>query len=65
MEITRFNYTKNILKSVSFDPNLFCKEVEKALNILLPYEIEQLSEWLTHYTEERPELRQCQILWNK
>ena len=65
MEITRFNYTKNILKNVSFDPTLFCKEVEKALNVLLPYEVEQLSEWLTHFTEEKPELQHCQILWNK
>ena len=62
MEITRFNYTKNILKNVSFDPILFCKEVEKALKMLLPYEIEQLAEWLFHFTKEKPELQHCQIL---
>jgi len=41
-----FSYTKTILERVSFDPLLFCKEVEKALKILLPYEIEQLTDWL-------------------
>ena len=57
-------YTKNILERVSFDPLLFCKELEKALKILLPYEIEQLTEWLLSYTKEKPELRHCQILLN-
>lgn len=65
MEITRFNYTKNILKNVSFDPVLFCKEVEKAINLLLPYEVEQLIEWLIHFTQEKPELQQCSVLWVK
>lgn len=54
-------YTKNILERVSFDPKLFCKELEKALKMLLPYEIEQLSEWLLNYTSKKPELRQCLI----
>lgn len=59
-----FNYTKNVLERVSFDPILFCKEVKKALKVLLPYEIEQLKIWLMHYTEEKPELKQCQLLLN-
>ncbi len=57
-----FNYTKTILERVSFDPLLFCKEVEKALKVLLPYEIEQLSNWLFQFTKEKPELRHCQLL---
>lgn len=60
-----FAYTKNILERVSFDPKLFCKELEKALKMLLPYEIEQLTEWLLNYTIEKPELRQCLIYVNK
>ena len=60
-----FAYTQNILERVSFDPLLFCKELEKALKVLLPYEIEQLTEWLLNYTIERPELRQCLIYVNK
>ena len=54
-------YTKNILERVSFDPKLFCKELEKALKMLLPYEIEQLTDWLLNYTNQKPELRQCLI----
>ena len=40
MKVSMFVYTKNVLESVSFDPKLFCKELEKALKMLLPYEIE-------------------------
>ena len=56
-----YNYTKSVLERVSFDPTLFCKEFEKALKALLPYEIEQLTIWLMSFTEEKPELRQCLI----
>jgi DNA replication protein DnaD len=56
-----FSYTQKILESVSFDPILFCKEVEKAIKILLPYEIEQLIEWLNNFTIEKPELKACLI----
>ena len=65
MKRTMFAYTKSILERVSFDPPLFCKELEKALKVLLPYEIEQLTEWLLSYTIERPELRQCLVYVNK
>lgn len=58
-------YTKNILESVSFDTQLFCKELEKALKLLLPYEIEQLTDWLINYTIEKPELRLCLVYINK
>lgn len=60
-----YAYSKNILERVSFDPKLFCKELEKALRMLLPYEIEQLTEWLLNYTIEKPELRQCLVYINK
>ncbi len=59
-----FTYTKSILESVSFDPKLFCKELEKAIKNLLPYELEQLREWLLQFTKEKPELRQCLIYIN-
>ena len=64
MKKTMFSYTKNVLERVSFDPLLFCKEVRKALKVLLPYEIEQLQDWLKQYTEEKPELQHCQLLLN-
>jgi DNA replication protein DnaD len=49
---------------VSFDAKLFCKELEKAMRTLLPYEIDQLREWLLQFTVEKPELRQCLIYIN-
>lgn len=56
-----FSYTKKVLESVSFDASLFCKELEKAVKVLLPYEIEQLIDWLQGYTVEKPELKACLI----
>lgn len=61
MNRTMLAYTKNILETVSFDSQLFCKELEKALKLLLPYEIEQLTEWLLSYTKEKPELIKCLV----
>lgn len=59
-----FDYTKSVLERVSFDPILFCKELEKAIKALLPYELEQLREWLLTFTIEKPELKQCLIIVN-
>ncbi|RZJ36662.1 MAG: hypothetical protein EOO51_00675 [Flavobacterium sp.] len=64
MKRTMFDYTKTILERVSFDPLLFCKELEKALKMLLPYEVEQLTDWLMSFTKEKPELKQCLVLVN-
>ncbi len=64
MPRSMFSYTKSILERVSFDAKLFCKELEKAMQVLLPYEIEQLREWLLLFTKEKPELRQCLIYIN-
>jgi len=60
-----FDYTKSVLERVSFDTTLFCKELEKALKMLLPYEIEQLSDWLMNFTKEKPELRKCLRIINE
>ena len=51
-----FEYTKTVLKKVSFDVELFCKELKKAIKRLLPYEIQELRIWLHDYTSNRPEL---------
>jgi len=56
-----FEYTKMVLKKVSFDANLFCKEVEKALKRLLPYEIEELKIYIQSLATYNPELKQCLI----
>lgn len=52
-------YTKTILQKVSFDAKLFSKELKKAINRLLPYEIEELKRWLLLFTTDKPELQQC------
>ena len=57
-----FEYTKTVLKKVSFDSKLFCKELEKALKRLLPYEIDELKIWLHEFTQEKPELDVCLVL---
>lgn len=59
-----FDYTKSVLERVSFDPILFCKELEKAIKALLPYEIEELREWLQQFTTGKPELKLCLLIVN-
>jgi hypothetical protein len=59
-----FDYTKSVLERVSFDPILFCKELEKAIKALLPYEMDLLREWLLTFTIEKPELKQCLLIVN-
>ncbi|NOY48487.1 MAG: hypothetical protein GXO84_09920 [Chlorobi bacterium] len=56
-----FEYTKTVLKKVSFDVTLFCKELEKALQRLLPYEIEELKIFIQPLLLQNPELNQCLI----
>ncbi|MCG9791103.1 hypothetical protein [Flavobacterium algicola] len=57
-----FDYTKSILERVSFDPLLFCKELEKAIKTLLPFELDELREWLFEFVIEKPELKQCLLI---
>ena len=56
-----FDYTKAVLAKVSFDVNLFCKELKKALTRLLPHEIEELKIWVNGMIQKNPELNQCLI----
>jgi DNA replication protein DnaD len=57
-----FEYTKTVLKKVSFNSDLFYKELEKALKRLLPYEVEELAIWLKQFTANKPELYVCMAL---
>lgn len=59
-----FEYTKTVLNKVSFDVTLFCKEVKKALQRLLPYEIEELKEYIFALIRQNPELNKCLIYLN-
>ncbi len=59
-----FEYTKTVLKNVSFDTDLFCKELEKSIKRLLPFEIEELRIWLLQFTVNKPELYVCMSVIN-
>ena len=56
-----YDYTKTILQKVSFDTSLFCRELEKAVKMLLPHELEDLQLWVLQLTEEKPELTSCLV----
>lgn len=61
MSRAMFEYTKTILKKVSFDSVLFCKELKKAVTRLLPYEIDELRIWISSLVKDNPSLNQCLI----
>jgi len=54
-------YTKTVLEKVSFDSTLFCKEVKKAAQRLLPYEIEELKIYILLLIQKKPELDKCLV----
>ena len=56
-----YDYTKSVLNKVSFDVNLFCIELKKALTRLLPHEIVELKIWLNVLIEKKPQLNECLI----
>jgi hypothetical protein len=57
-----FEYTKTVLEKVSFNLELFNRELEKAVNRLLPYEVKELYLWLQEFTENKPDLHKSLIL---
>ena len=57
-----YEYTKTILKKVSFNSDLFCKELKKGLENLMPYEIQELTIWLKKFIANKPELLICMAL---
>ncbi|MDG1573403.1 hypothetical protein OZ410_13820 [Robiginitalea sp. M366] len=54
-------YTKTVLQKVSFDARLFGRELKKAMQHLLPNEIEELKQWLLQFTTDKPELQPALI----
>ena len=56
-----YEYTRLVLKKVSFDTNLFCTEVKKAMERLLPYEIEELKVFIDSLIQTNPDLKRCAI----
>lgn len=51
----RLNHTINILEKVSFSKHLFIKEVNKAIALLLPFEVDQLKKWIVDFTKNKSE----------
>ncbi|MEO1011419.1 MAG: hypothetical protein AAFX53_08950 [Bacteroidota bacterium] len=51
-------YSKTVLRKVSFDAKLFLKELKKALKRLLPEEVEELKLWLKQFVTDKPELQE-------
>lgn len=61
MASSMLEYYKTVLKKVSFDAKLFCKELKKAISRLLPEEIEELKNWLQQFITDKPELQQSLV----
>ncbi|MBQ4914738.1 hypothetical protein J8L85_09850 [Maribacter sp. MMG018] len=61
MARTMLEYSKTVLKKVSFDAKLFYKELKKALVRLLPDEVEELKVWLETFVVDKPELQKSLI----
>jgi hypothetical protein len=59
-----FEYTKEVLRKVSFDVKLFCKEVEKAVKRLLPHELDELRIFINDLINQNPKLNQCRVYLN-
>ncbi len=53
-----YNYTITILNKLSFDPELFKKELEKSYKALLPHEKRELKIWLHQFLLNEPQLRE-------
>ncbi|GEM_PF-386542 len=53
-----YDYTITVLEKVSFDNQLFKKEVEKAFQTLLAHERLELKIWLQNFLSDKPELRE-------
>jgi hypothetical protein len=59
-----YAYTKTVLQKVSFNADLFYKELEKAYDTLLPHEVQELKIWLEGFVAEKPELSE-RLDWAK
>lgn len=55
-------YAKVVLHNVSFNPQLFYKELEKIMDNMLPYEAEQLTLWVDEFIKDKPELQESFML---
>ena len=65
MSRAMFEYTKAVLSKVSFDVQLFRKELKKAITRLLHHEIDELAIWVDSLIKQQPQLIPCLQLLNK
>ena len=52
-----FDFTKSSIVKVCNDKELFRKELVRASKSLLPYEKENLINWLYYFTADKPEVQ--------
>ena len=64
MSRAMFDHTKAVLSKVSFDVQLFSKELKKAITRLLPHEIDELAIWVDSLIKQQPQLIPCLKLLN-
>ena len=57
MSRAMLSYTKEVLQKVSFDVRLFCAEIKKAVNRLLPHELDELREFVYQLSKNKPQLQ--------
>ena len=51
-----YYFYKNVLRKVSFDTNLFVKELKKAISVLSKQEGIRLYNWALSFSKSQPEL---------
>ena len=56
-----FKYHRAILKKVSFDSELFKKELIKAYRFLNPHERLELGKWVRSYIEDKTQLQSIEL----
>ena len=52
-----YAYTIKVLKKVSFNPDLFRKDLKKASEKLLPLEYREFMIWVRNYIQNKPVLQ--------
>lgn len=57
-----FEYTKTILEKVSFDKNIFKRELSKANKLLLPHERKEMVVWFKNLCLTKPELLDLEFI---
>lgn len=62
MDRALLEYTKLILEKVSFDKQIFKRELQKANKFLLPHERSELIGWFKALCVKKPELTDLQFI---